>query len=96
MQLIGIIDYMSISIGLFGRFLDILTTWIALFNPNNFEANPFYLHWIVNMVIGCIACLLPQLILLRWPANRRWSYWGSYFVALTMYVPVINNIGHII
>lgn len=93
---IGIIKYMPIYIGLFRSFLDILITWVALSKPNNFEANPFHINWTASILLGIFACLLPQLILLRWAFNRHIAYWGSYLLALTMYVPMINNIGHII
>ncbi|MDQ1281092.1 MAG: hypothetical protein QG670_2356 [Thermoproteota archaeon] len=43
---------MPVFAGLFGRLLDLLTTTLALSNPNNFEANPLYINWIVNIVIG--------------------------------------------
>ena len=96
MEFISLINPMPIYVGLLGRFLDILTTTIALSNPINFEANPFYINQIVNLPVAFFTCLLPQLTLLKWSSNRYAAYAGSYFVAFTMYVPTINNIRYII
>ena len=96
MERISLINPIPIYVGLFGRFLDILTTSIALSNPINFEANPFYINRIVNLSVAFFGCLLPQLTLLKWSSNRYVAYAGSHLVAFTMYVPVINNIRYII
>ena len=95
MENISWINFNPVYVGLLGRFLDILTTMLALSNPNYFEANPFYISWIFNLVIAFFACLLPQLTLLKWSSNIYWAYLGSYIVAITMYIPAINNIIYI-
>ena len=91
MEKISWINFNPVYIGLLGRCLDILTTVFALSNPNNFEANRFYVNWTLSLVSAFFICLLPQLTLLKWSSNRYYAHLGSYLVALTMYIPVINN-----
>jgi hypothetical protein len=86
-----LVNFKPLALGLVGRILDIITTEIALMNPLYYEAFPIYQSYIFKLIMALV-CLLPQLALYEFPEYSRLAIWGSYFVALIMFLPVINNL----
>ena len=82
-------DVKPLGIGLIGRILDIVTTEWALQNPLNYEGL-IYQNYLLKLVVVLVV-LLPQLVLVKYPQYKK-AVWGSYAIALLMFLLVVNNL----
>jgi len=86
------LDPVPIFFALIGKILDLFTTFVALKNPLNYEANPLGIHIIPYIILILVVAIIPQLAGLKWQNLRSLGLMGSYMVAISTFIPVVNNL----